>query len=71
MKSKQTAKIERILGEIERRYDPEKDLIPGGPDVTWVDAKLVDVIKGLSTRIDELEYEIDQVHGKVVRATGG
>jgi hypothetical protein len=59
MKSNQTIIIEDRLAKIERRYNPERDLIPGGPDVTWCDAEMVGIIKHLVIVVEDLQDQID------------
>ena len=46
---------------IQNKYNPENDMIPGGPDVNWVDIELLYLIEGLHKRCQELEKEIAQL----------
>lgn len=41
--------------KIQNKYDPERDIIPGGPDVNWVDMELLSLIEGLHKRVEYLE----------------
>jgi hypothetical protein len=43
---------------IQNKYNPEKDMIPGGPDVNWVDMELLSLIEGLHKRVEYLEAYI-------------
>jgi hypothetical protein len=43
--------VEAIIQKIENRYDPEFDIIPDGPRVTWAEAELAEAIKSLLARI--------------------
>jgi hypothetical protein len=45
------------LKRIERRYNPENDLIPNAPRVTYTDHVLIEVIKELLERVEKLENE--------------
>lgn len=53
--------IESIIQKIEGRYDPEFDLIPDGPRVTWAEAELAEAIKALLARIKVLEAELQSM----------
>lgn len=46
---------QRVIDELEKRYNPECDLIRDAPAVTWTDYALLTLIKDLYERIDELE----------------
>ncbi|MHB0964849.1 MAG: hypothetical protein ACYC36_00210 [Bellilinea sp.] len=52
--------VEQKIEEIERRYNPENDINPNGPDVNWVEISLVEIIKTLIKRIAELEARVAQ-----------
>jgi len=55
------SKVEVIIQKIENRYDPEFDLIPDGPRVTWAEAELAEAIKSLLARIAALEAELQSM----------
>lgn len=50
-----TVYVSGITAEIERKYDPENDLIPETPPVTATDHKLLILIKDLQHRVLDLE----------------
>jgi len=52
------AHIESIIQKIENRYDPEFDINPSGPRVTWAEAELADAVKTLLARVVILEAEL-------------
>lgn len=52
------ANVEGIIQKIEGRYNPEFDIIPDGPRVTWAEAELAEAIKSLLARIKVLEAEL-------------
>lgn len=45
------------LKRVERRYNPENDLIPNAPSVTYTDHVLIEVVKELLERIEKMENE--------------
>ena len=54
--------VKNDMERINSRYNPENDLIPGGPLVTWAELRcavitLLEEVEELTERIDELEYE--------------
>jgi hypothetical protein len=53
--------ITSTISKIENRHDPEFDLIPNGPMVTWAEAELADVIGMLLVRIVELEAQVERL----------
>ena len=53
--------IETIVQKIEGRHNPEFDVIPDGPRVTWAEAELADAIKQLLIRIKDLEAQIERL----------
>jgi hypothetical protein len=62
--SNQTIIIENHIESMERRYDPEHDVIQGAPRVTWADAELLYMIKHLVIVVEDLQDQIDQLKGK-------
>jgi hypothetical protein len=59
MASNQTNIILRDAEQLERRYNPEHDMIPGTPDVTCTDHQLLEMIKRLVIVVDSLQDQID------------
>lgn len=49
--------LERIIN----RHDPENDLIPDGPRVTWAEVDLAEFVLKLVDRVAELEAEIKRL----------
>ena len=54
-------KINRIIEEVERRYDAENDTIRGGPSVTYVDMQLIELVRELARIVCDLQSEIDSI----------
>ena len=52
-----TVGVKNIADNIERRYDPENDTIPGAPSVTWADYQLVNFIEYLEKIVDAIQQE--------------
>lgn len=46
------------LRELEDQYDPEHDIAPGIPLVSWTDSQLIEIIKKLERRIAKLEKQL-------------
>jgi hypothetical protein len=54
--------IESITQKIDSRYNPEFDVPQNGqPPVTWVEAELVEAVKLLLARIENLEARLNRV----------
>lgn len=53
--------IQPILDKIQRHYDPEFDMIPNGPRVTWAESDLADAIATLLHRVEELEEQVTRL----------
>jgi hypothetical protein len=58
----------RQLERIKDEYNPEFDMIPGGPHITWAELTnaeailtLLDELKGLQVRIEMLEQKIKEL----------
>jgi hypothetical protein len=43
------------IKRLKQRYNPDNDLIPGAPAVTWADRQLLAIIEALEERVKELE----------------
>lgn len=52
---KATELIETRVGLLMYRYNPENDIIPGAPQVTYSDRVLLSMVEELAKKIDELE----------------
>lgn len=50
------------LDKIERRYNPEHDMINGGPLVTWAEYELAQVIKAQQEQIEMLTKKIEKIN---------
>lgn len=50
------------LDKIERRYNPEHDMINGGPLVTWAEYELAQVVKAQQEQIDALTAKIERIN---------
>jgi hypothetical protein len=46
-----------MLSQIESHYDPEFDMTPGGPRVTWAENDLYHALLALTARVEALEAE--------------
>lgn len=46
------------------RYDPEKDLIPGAPVVTWADMQAFEAIMALLRLIENLQQRVEELEKK-------
>ena len=43
------------IHELEEKYDPDNDTMPGLPDISWGDYQLLQLIKNLEKRIAKME----------------
>ncbi len=50
------------LDPIESRYDPEHDMISGGPRVTWAEYNLMLVVKAQQAQIETLTKQMAMIH---------
>jgi len=57
--------IKDELGKIERRYNGDFDLIPGGPSVTWAEYelkvqvnRLADVVSAMLEKMTEMDQQL-------------
>lgn len=48
-----------LIDRIEEKYDPDFD-IPAKPQVTWVDAYLLDLVKDLYEKVERLERQLKE-----------
>ncbi len=53
-----TAAIRAEVSRIETRYNPEFDIFPGVPDVSWSDKKLSEMVLKLADAIDRLQEQL-------------
>lgn len=56
--------IKRIAARLEARYDPENDIAPGVPDVTWSDKQLLEMILVLADAVEQLKVIINYLSGE-------
>ena len=49
------------LTRIEEQYNPEFDMIPNGPSVTWAEKGLAEAVSELLDRINKLEKKLEMV----------
>lgn len=64
---KQTNRAKRTAEEIERRYDPECDIIPGAPMVTATEKRLLEMVLYLVAAIESLEKQVETIQEKMSR----
>jgi len=50
-------KVERV----ERRYNADREVIPGGPDVTWADNEILDMVRTLAQAVDQLQAQVKEL----------
>ena len=50
-----------LISTIRNRYNPENDVIPGAPMVTYIDWALLTIIDELKERIERLEADMAEV----------
>ena len=55
---KATDLIETRVNLLMYRYDPENEIVPGAPVVTYSDRVLLSMVEDLAKKIDELEGQI-------------
>ena len=60
--------IRMDLYKIEDRYDPENDLIPEAPPVTYTDKVLLNAINFLLARVENLEREVRCLNREMERS---
>ncbi len=54
-------KIQKLIDDCEciiRRYDAENDCIPGAPRVLYNEQVLLDMVRTLAQKVDELQSEL-------------
>lgn len=56
----------KTIQDIERQYNPEHDIVPGGPAVTRVEYQKV--IQQLQERIELLERTVGQINARLQNA---
>jgi len=57
------------LVNVAARYNPENDLIPDAPSVTYTDHILIEVVKELLMRVQALEEQFDAQDERDTRAS--
>lgn len=63
MASNQIEIIKSRIQRIEARYNPEEDIIPGAPAVTYTDYELLNMIRFLLIMVDSQQAQIDSIAG--------
>jgi hypothetical protein len=61
MRSNQTILIDRSIQKIKNRYDPKRD----DTAVSWVDIELLECIKCLVIKVEDLQDQINTLQDKV------
>jgi hypothetical protein len=56
------------LEKIDKRYDPERDLIKDAPSVTYTDKTLLDAVCFLVSRVESLERDLRALKGKLIES---
>lgn len=54
-----------LINDLEKEYNPDNDLIPNTPTVTWADMSLLKLINHLLTKISDLEFEIEETKREI------
>lgn len=54
--------MQRAIEKLESEYNPERDLIPGAPQVTWSDYTLLELVKDLYDEIEQLKKQIGEMN---------
>ena len=57
--SKLTRSIASAADRIEGRYDPENDVIPGAPMMTYTEHELLEMIRRLVLEVERMQTLID------------
>jgi hypothetical protein len=57
-----TNSIIRSVEKLKSRYNPENDLIPGAPQVTWSDYELLEICEYLLKQCWGLQAQIDGIY---------
>lgn len=50
-----------IIKRIEQEHDPDFDLTPGGPRVTWAERALAQAIRDLAAEVEALRAEVAEL----------
>lgn len=58
---------DRRLEKIDGHYDPDRDVIPGGPMVTWAEHLLAVVCDDLLNEVAQLRKRTDELEAKVAK----
>lgn len=54
-------KSRAIVRRLEERYNGDHDLVAGGPDVTWADRELLELVKVLFDRVEDLKAQVERL----------
>ena len=63
-----TEHLKTRLERIDQRYNPEWDIIPNQPPVTWTDKELLDILNNVLQMIDVLQDRIVQLEKDLDKA---
>lgn len=55
-----TDRVLRNAFALQKRYDPENDIVPGAPKLLYSENQLLDMIKDLVTAVNDLQYQVDK-----------
>lgn len=53
--------MQNTVNQIKAQYNPERDMLPNGPDVTWVEMALLEWCEIQQDTIEQLRKELDVV----------
>jgi flagellar biosynthesis/type III secretory pathway chaperone len=53
--------LDRMIREIENKYNADNDFVPNQPMVSWTENQLLQMIKIMAERIDELETKVQDL----------
>ena len=59
MRAAEKLSIEEKIRALDARYNPENDIIPGTPSVTYTDHALLEINRALLFVVQDLQSQID------------
>lgn len=57
--------VDLAIDSITDRYNPENDIIPNAPVVTWADMELLYAVKSLQKQVDELRLTVLKLQNEI------
>ena len=60
-KFQERVRVRNIIDELNTRYNPECDIAPNAPPVTYTDMKLTAAVESLLLIVADLQSQIDQI----------